>query len=480
MVGNKQIARGFVWTSLTQGANVFFKFLSLIILSRILTPKEYGLIGIVMIFVEVGYMITDSGMGASLVKKRDCKHIDYDTLYIYNICVALSIYAILWVVAPYVANYYNESALVMIIRIISLQIIIHTLYTPQYIQILKNLDFRTIAIATIIATLGSLIVAVFFAYNGYGVWALVAQFVSEALIFLLYYAIKNRFIPKIQFSTKSFKEQFSFGINLLGANLLNTISNNIYNNVVAKVVSLRSTGFFVQATRIQNIPVSMSTAIVDRTLFPILSKCTDNTEFERVYFRIYGIVMMIVCLVSSMLSGFSYDLVLTFLGNKWIEASDVLLVLSLSIIPLTIQCFCRNALKSRGETFAILKNQIIKTMILICCLLLCSYWGFWCIVWGVVLAHLMVTISILALTSNLAKLSLCNHVRVIIPFILCSIVSVILPKIILRFECIDSAFFRLFVECTSACFIYVISLNVLSNPYCNMVVNILIEKLKRK
>lgn len=427
MVEKTEIAKGFSWTSVTQLISVLVKFLSLVILSRILSPKEYGLLGIIMIFIEVGYMICDSGMGGFLVKKRNCKHIDFDTLFVYNIFACALIYGVLWIIAPYIADFYQEDLLTKLIRIASLQIVIQTLYIPQYIHVLKELDFRSIAIATTISAIGGLTVAVIMAYADYGVWALVGQYISEAIFLFLCYSLVARYLPRLQFSTKSFKEQFSFGINLLGANLLNTISNNIYSNVVAKVVDLRSAGYFVQATRIQNLPVYVTNGIIERALFPILSKCNDKEEFEEIYFRVYGVVLMLICFLASFIFFFSSDLVVCFLGTQWKESSHVLSVLSISIVPLVIQTLCRNALKSQGMTYAILKNQTLKTVVLIVTLILASLFGFWYIVYGIVIVQFFVALLIVKVMSKRTMVSMKKHFTIMSPFVVFSIIATAVP-----------------------------------------------------
>ena len=479
MVEKNKIAKGFAWTSITQCANVLFKFLSLIILSRILAPKEYGLLSIIMIFIEVGYMICDSGMGGSLVKKEECRHIDYDTLFVYNIVVCVCIYAILWFSAPFIADIYNEDVLTPLIRVASLLIIIQTLYVPQYIHILKNLDFKSIAIATIVASAGGLGIAVAMAYNGWRVWSLIGQFIAESLFFLFYYGIKTRYIPRLHFSKESFREQFSFGINLLGANLLNTISNNIYNNVVAKVVNLRSAGYFVQAIRIQNLPVSVTNGVIDRALFPILSKCNDPKEFEAIYFRVYGIILMSICFLTAFISVFSTDLVTCFLGDQWYEAASILSVLSISIVPLTIQTICRNALKSQGKTFAILKNQVVKTIILIGALLLASIFGFWYIVVGIVLAHFIVALSILKMTSGLVALTLSRHFSILLPFVLWCIISTAIPFALSWLLPDFNVFVRVVLCLLLSAAIYFTGLCVSKNSSFIYIFDLFVKKLKR-
>lgn len=473
MVESKKIVKGFAWTAFTQGGNVFFKFISLICLSRLLSPHEYGLIGIIMIFIEIGYMISESGMGASLIRKKDCKHIDYDTLFVYNVSVCLIIYFVLWVSAPYIASFYNQSILTNLIRVASLQILVHTLYAPQSIQLLKELDFRSIAIATLLASSGSLLIAIILAYNNYGVWALVAQFLSEAIILLLYYAIRNRYVPKIRFSKESFREQFSFGINLLCSNLLNTISNNIYNNVVAKVVNIRFAGYFVQANRIQNLPVSLTNSVIDRALFPILSKTNDSKEFNHVYFRVYGTIMMAVCFLSIFLLFFAHDLIYCILGEKWLDATDILRVLALAIVPLTIQSTCRNALKSQGHTFSILKNQIIKSIILIGVLFASSPLGFWYIIAGIVISQIVVTISILRLLSRFGQLSLVQHILIIVPFLLCSLVSVSITHGVLWLYPCGIIYVRIILEVILSAIVYLLMLMLIKNKYCINVISII-------
>ena len=480
MLEGKTIIKGFVWTSLTQCASIFFKFLSLIILSRLLSPKEYGLLAIITIFMELGFMIADSGMGASLIKKRDSSHIDYDTLFIYNICVGLFIYVLLWFCAPLIANIYNESIITWLIRIASLQIIIHCLYAPQFIQILKSLDFFSIAIATVISSSLGLISAIILAYRGFGVWALVTQTIIESVALLAYYTGKNRFVPKLRFSKNSFQEQFGFGINLLFTNTLNTISNNIFNNVVAKIATLQTAGLFVQANRIQNLPVSVTTSIIDRALFPILSKTEDKEEKEKVYFRVYRIVVLLTTFITLYISIFSKELVICILGDKWLATSKILSVLALAIIPLALQAVCRNALKSEGKTFAILKNQILKTTILFFSLVMGYFGGFDFLVVGIVLSQVLASISILKLTTNLTGMSFRKHFSVLLPYLFISIISCFFVALVIDFLNLDRLIYSLLMSIIFSSLCYYLLLMIIKDPVINSVGNKVLNYLKEK
>ena len=448
MLEGKTIIKGFVWTSLTQCASIFFKFLSLIILSRLLSPKEYGLLAIITIFMELGFMIADSGMGASLIKKRDSSHIDYDTLFIYNICVGLFIYVLLWFCAPLIANIYNESIITWLIRIASLQIIIHCLYAPQFIQILKSLDFFSIAIATVISSSLGLISAIILAYRGFGVWALVTQTIIESVALLAYYTGKNRFVPKLRFSKNSFQEQFGFGINLLFTNTLNTISNNIFNNVVAKIATLHKT--------------------------------EDKEEKEKVYFRVYRIVVLLTTFITLYISIFSKELVICILGDKWLATSKILSVLALAIIPLALQAVCRNALKSEGKTFAILKNQILKTTILFFSLVMGYFGGFDFLVVGIVLSQVLASISILKLTTNLTGMSFRKHFSVLLPYLFISIISCFFVALVIDFLNLDRLIYSLLMSIIFSSLCYYLLLMIIKDPVINSVGNKVLNYLKEK
>jgi O-antigen/teichoic acid export membrane protein len=381
------IKKGFFWNSMSQFASKGISFLSIIILGRLLNPDDFGILSMITIFIAVSDMIVDSGMGGSLFKKTNVTIIDYSTLFIYNLVISLILYVILYFIAPIIADFYNKTILIPLIRVVGLVIIIHALCIVQNIRILKELKFKALTIINCVCGLISLITAIIFAKNGYGVWTLIVQQISFAITMTLLLVIYNKFIPSLAFSIKAFKEQFSFGIYLLSTNFLQTITNNITSNIIAKVASLNQAGYFTQSNRIIGTTNQTLAVIIDRTVFPIFAKIENLTEVKHVNINLSKNVFSILFPLSALLSLLSEPIIIILLGNKWSDMAWILRILSFSLIPLIIQMLCRNILKSRANTKQILFNEIVKSILLIISLIIGIMLGMQYIIWGIVITQ---------------------------------------------------------------------------------------------
>lgn len=260
------------WNSLQSFGQLAINLLSLFILARILTPSDYGVYGILMIFISLSELITDCGIGGYLIKKKEVTEIYYDTLFIYNMGISVLLYIIMYIAAPLLAEFYKDDNLVVAIRILGVVVIIQAFSITQRTRLLKDLKFKTISLITLISATAGFIVALVLAYRGYSFWSLIWQNIILCTTSSMLYVLMNRSVPHCRFNMQVFKEQFGFGINLFASSVLQTLTNNISNNVIAKVFNIRTTGLYMQASRMQSYPVSILTLIIDRTFFPILSK----------------------------------------------------------------------------------------------------------------------------------------------------------------------------------------------------------------
>jgi teichuronic acid exporter len=423
MAVTKDLKRGFKWTSLMQLSIIGVQLVSTITLARLLKPSDYALIGMMSIFISISDMIVDSGMGGSLIKKKEVSVTDYSTLFIYNLFVSILLYVILYFVAPLISIYYNKPILTQLVRVISISIVINAFSRVQYVKILKSLNFKIIAFITFFANIISLGTSIFLALKGYGAWALVLQLVVTSIITTVCYTFYNKFIPQFVFSKESFREQFQFGIFLLGSNILTSISENIHSNVLAKLVPLNQTGYFVQANKIKALPVNIFRSIIDNTLFPVFSKITDKDlfalEYKKLSIQLYSIIFPLLTLLIFL----SSQIIGILLGNQWKQSGWMLSILLIGVVPLCIQIICRNALKSLGITRQILFNEILKISVSILTLTITYKSGIKAIIISIVVAQLISTLFIMNLVGKKIKYTFAAQLKDLFPLIGINVIS---------------------------------------------------------
>ncbi len=358
-----------IWNGIAQFGQSGVTLLSTIILARLLSPDDFAIIGIVTIFIAFSQMMVDSEMGGALLRKKTVTKTDYSTLFYYNLAVSLLLYAVLYFVAPLIADFYNKPLLTGVVRVISLTIIIHAFRVVQKIMIFRDLKFKIFAVINIASGLLSLGLAIWMAKRGYGYWALVWQQIALAVFNVIFMEAYNRFIPSLTFSKASFKYQFSFGISLLGSDTVQTIANNISTNIIAKLASMQITAFYTHTSRITNFCQTSLGSLMNQSIFPLMAKFESVKEVRRVYYRILKLLCVALILVTILFIIFGYQIVTKVLGSQYAGAVEFFQILSLTILPTTVQVLCRNILKTLGSTKRVLYLETLKSVIVILLLL---------------------------------------------------------------------------------------------------------------
>lgn len=377
-----------LWNALSQFGQSGIMLLSTIILARMLTPDDFGIVGIVTIFIAFSQMMVDSEMGGALLRKKEVDRVDYSTLFYYNLGVSILLYAILYFSAPLIADIYKRPPLIEIIRVISITIIIHAFRVVQRIMIFRDLKFKVYAYINVGSGLVSLIVAMIMAYYSWGYWSLVWQQVSLAICNVIFMEVYNRFIPVLVFSKASFKYQFSFGISLLGSDAIKTIANNISTNIIAKVSPLQFTGYFTQTSRLTNFCQTTFGALLDQSIFPMLAKYDDIHLVRSTYYRILKLIFLGLVPVTILFIILAPLIIEIALGKEWLGASYMFRILSLGILPVCIQILCRNIMKALGSTHLIFYLETAKSIIVISLMLITALLGTTAIIWSLIIAQL--------------------------------------------------------------------------------------------
>ncbi len=381
------LKKAILWNGLSQVGQSGIQFISMIILARLLTPEDFGILGMIAIFISFSQMIVDSEMGGALLKKRDVKNIDYSTLFLYNLVVSVVLYSILFFISPLIASFYDKPILIPAIRVLAFSVLIQAFRVVQRVLILRNLQFKLMANINIISGVLSLIVTIILAKMGYGFWSLVGQQLSLIIFGVVLMCSYNRYIPTLSFSKESFKEQFSFASGLLGADILKTIANNISTNVVAKIMPLAQVGYFVQSSRLTNFGVTFTGSIMDQTLFPVMSKYDSSSRVKETYIKFYSLISILIIIITGWVVLTAQPLITIVLGEQWSEAGWILQLLVLTILPCTIQVMGKNLLKVKGRTKRVFYAQLFQSIVILLSLLVASFFGMYAIVLSFVIAQ---------------------------------------------------------------------------------------------
>lgn len=360
----KKTVKGVIWSSVERFSVQGVQFLVMLVIARLLDPKDFGLVGMLAIFLAVAQSLIDSGFSQALIRKQNRTEVDNSTVFYFNIVISAVLYLILYTIAPWVSDFYNEPQLCSLMRVLCLIVIINSFAVVQRAIYTASINFKTQAKASFIAALASGLVGVWMAYNGYGVWTLVWQQLLNAGINTVLLWIYSNWYPRWVYSWKSFRELFAFGSKLLASGLLDTLYTNIYLLVIGKIFNAASLGFYTQADRFTKLPSSNITGILQRVTYPVLCSIQDDDERLREdYRRLLRLSAFIIFPMMCLLAGVAYPLVELLIGEKWRFAATLIIPLSFTMMWWPIHAINLNLLQVKGRSDLFLRLEIIKKII---------------------------------------------------------------------------------------------------------------------
>lgn len=355
---------GILWSSVDNLVNQGITFIVGIILARLLSPEEFGLIGMITIFIAVSESFIRSGFSEALIRKKDCTPSDYSTVFYYNLLIGVLFYIVLFFLSPAISRFFEEPVLKEIIRVLSLVLIINAISIIQGAILIKRVDFKLLTRITIISSLSSGLLAIIMAYKGFGVWSLVALTLTRQALHALFLWIWNRWRPILVFSKTSFMELFGFGSKLLISGLIDTIYRNIYYLVIGKYFSARELGFYTRARTFSNFPSQNINMVVNRVTYPILAEVQDDHELLKDgYRRILKSLMLVTFVLMFGLAAVAEPMVITLIGEKWRTSVIYLQMLCFASVLYPVHALNLNILKVKGRSDLYLKLEIIKKIL---------------------------------------------------------------------------------------------------------------------
>ncbi len=459
---NKTI-KGVVWSAVERFSVAGINFVFGLILARLLMPSDYGVIAMLGIFMAIAQTFIDSGFSNALIRKPDRTETDNATAFYFNIVVGIICYAVLFVSAPLIASFYNTPILVPLTRIIGLNLIFNSLCVVQQALLSVNLDFKTQAKISLIATLVSGPIGIACAYYGMGVWSLVVQTVLSTFMRMCLLWLLAKWRPVEKFSKESFNSLFSYGSKLLASGLLDTIYNNLYTIIIGKKFAATDLGLYTRAEHFAQFPAVNITGILQRVTFPVLSTIQNENERlsinYRKFLRVSGFVVFPLMVG---LAAVAEPLIRFILTDKWIDCVPFLQVLCFALMWYPIHAINLNLLQVKGRSDLFLRLEIYKKILGITTLFVSVPLGLMAMCYGRVIISLLALALNTHYTGKLINLGFWRQMRDLLPTLLNSLIMGGLVYVCLYFLADSSSGIQLAVGILIGAIYYILS-NMLLN-----------------
>lgn len=357
----KSIIKGSIWSILGRMLSLVVVLITNIWLARLLSPTEFGQVGILMFFVTIASVFTESGLGGALVRKKQATLNDYSTVFVSNLILSVFSFCLIYFSSGFVAEYYDDPLLQDLLIIISLVLIINAFQITQRAKLISEMKFKQIAIYRLAAVFISSAIGIYAAYQGMGVWALVLiQLLTAGIYTISLWILEGVFI-KLYFSKSSFRELYRFGMNTTFASLLNTGFDNIYQLILARYFSLAQTGYFYQAKKIQDVPGGVINMVTQSVVFSALAKLQDDKlAFTKTYNKITLYFLVILGFTSVFIYVYAEPIILLLYGEKWLGAVFYMQLLTIASFFYIQEMINRVIFKVFDQTRQILYLEYFK------------------------------------------------------------------------------------------------------------------------
>lgn len=363
LLKNKTI-KGMGWSALENVTRMGVTFVVSIILARVLSPEQYGLIGILTIFIAIFNAIVDSGFTNALIRKQDTTDTDYSTVFYTNLVLSVALAAVLFFCAKPISVFFERPELVLLTQVMSSVVIINALSIVQRVRATKAIDFKTQTKITFISSIGSGVIGIAMAYMGYGVWALVSQQISNQLLTTFFFWFYNKWTPKLIFSWTSFKEMWAFGSKLLASGLIDTVWKEVYQVVIGKCYSPATLGLYTRAKQFADLCSSNLTSVVQRVSYPVLSSIQDDrVRLKGAYQRIIKTTMLPTFVLMLGIAACADSMIYVLIGEQWLECVSMLQIICIYGMLYPLHALNLNMLQVQGRSDLFLKLEIIKKII---------------------------------------------------------------------------------------------------------------------
>lgn len=417
----KKTLTGLFWTFTEVISNQGIQFLIQIFLARLILPEEFGLIGMITVFIAISNSIIDSGFSNALIREKEVNQNDYSTVFYFNLITAIVIYVILYFLSPMISVFFAQPKLSLILRVLAITIIINAFGIIPRAILTRKINFKAQMIINISSSLVSGFIAIILAYKGFGIWSLVFRTIIMQFMQALMLSIVNKWRPSLVFSKNSFEKLFGFGWKLLVSGLIDTIYNNLYYMVIGKMYSASDLGYYTNAQKLRDIAATSISTAVQKVSYPVLS-CMQNEEevLKNMYKKIIKSSVYITFPVMFGLAIVARPLILILFGDNWSKSIIYFQILCLAGMLYPLHAINLNILQVKARSDLFLKLEILKkcVSIILIAIAILSKWGVIGLIWMQVVSSVISFFINSYYSKSIIGYSTLNQMKDILPILI--------------------------------------------------------------
>ena len=418
----KKTVKGVAWTSLNQVLNIGLGFVIGVILARLLSPSDYGLLAMIGVFNAIAFSFMDSGFGNALVRKPNLTEDDNTTAFYFNLIAGVILFGVLWLIAPWVAVFFDKPILTPLVRAEGSLLIISAFKIVQNAQLTRALNFKAKMIIRVVASICGGITGIVAAYSGLGVWALVAMHIADSLISLMLLWLISPWRPRGKWSKTSFRYLWGYGSKLLASGLLDTVYSNIYPIIIGKFYSAADLGQYTRAKQYASMPSGTLTGVIQQVTFPVLSQIQeDDARLGNNYRRMLRFMVFIVFPIMMGMVALAHPLVITLVTDKWAQCVPYLQVICFASMWYPVHAINLNLLQVKGRSDLFLRLEIIKKALVTVVIFICVPFGIMGICCGAVFTSLACLAINTYYTGKLINVGFLRQMKDMAPTLLASL-----------------------------------------------------------
>lgn len=380
---------GIIWTSLNRFGTQLVVFLVSVVLARVLSPEEFGLIAMITVFNSLGGLLTDAGLCQSLIRTKDVDDKDYSTVFYFNFAGSIIIYLIIFLCAPLVAIFFDQPILTSLLRIYAISFVVNAFSNVQVTILTRELNFKRQFYITFPSLILGSAVGIYSAYTGAGVWSLVySQLVQSVLNTTLYFLLSD-WKPSFSFNKESFNKHFNYGYKLTLSGILDMLFNNIYYVIIGRFYSPAQVGFFNRADTFKQFPVNSISSVLNKVTFPLFAKIqSDDDRLKAAYRKVLKLITFLIAPLLAFMAILANDIFVFLFTEKWRPAAPYFQILFINGIFYPLHVYNLNLLKVKGRSDLFLKLEVFKKIIVIAVILSVFTFG----IYGLLLGSVFISI----------------------------------------------------------------------------------------
>lgn len=427
----QQTISGMLWSAVQRFGSMVISFVTNIVLARLLSPDDYGCIGMLAIFITVSNTFVDGGFGSALIQKKEPTHKDYSTVFWWNLFLSIVLYIILYSLAPAIARFYHIPLLTSVLRVQGIILVFHAFSIIQSNQLRKQLNFKLLAQTNIMSHIIAAVVAVALACKGWGIWALVFQqlIASFFIVVILWY--NNNWRPDLFISISSLKQLFGFGSFILCSNLVNTFCSNVQGLLIGRFFAPAIMGYYTQAQKLEMITSHTFTNIIEQVSYPVLARFqTDNYAMKSVLYKLVSSLVYISFPLMSVLILEAETLITFLYGEKWLPSVPFLQIFCVAGMSVTFHGVHYYAVASKGKSRDLFIGTIVKRILaliaIVVGMLLYQIEG---LIWGSVIGAWIIAIVNAWLVSKHIGYTLYQQFKDLLPILLLTAITFLIVHV---------------------------------------------------